>query len=91
MFPYPSSKYEGEIPDLNRFHQFLPGGSAEADHLLRPACLQPVWEDEILPETVPTSGNRIQGLLQPLQMLQDQGERNLPSQISTALSRFQAA
>ncbi|XP_043753983.1 mixed lineage kinase domain-like protein isoform X1 [Cervus elaphus] len=36
-------------------------------------------------------GDRVQGLLQPLQMLQDQGERNLPSQITTALSRFQAA
>ncbi|XP_052512485.1 mixed lineage kinase domain-like protein [Budorcas taxicolor] len=36
-------------------------------------------------------GHRIQGLLQPLQMLQDQGERNLPSQISAALSCFQAA
>ncbi|XP_055269115.1 mixed lineage kinase domain-like protein isoform X2 [Moschus berezovskii] len=36
-------------------------------------------------------GDRVQGLLQPLQMLQDQGERNLPSQITAALSRFQAA
>uniref|UniRef100_A0A8C3VQZ9 Mixed lineage kinase domain-like protein n=1 Tax=Catagonus wagneri TaxID=51154 RepID=A0A8C3VQZ9_9CETA len=36
-------------------------------------------------------GNRVQGLLQPLQMLQDQGERNLPPEITTALSRFHAA
>ena len=25
MFPYPSSKYEGDSWNLNRFHQFLPG------------------------------------------------------------------
>ncbi|XP_010849040.1 PREDICTED: mixed lineage kinase domain-like protein isoform X2 [Bison bison bison] len=36
-------------------------------------------------------GNRVQSLLQPLQMLQDQGERNLPPQITAALSRFQDA
>lgn len=35
-------------------------------------------------------GNRVQGLLQPLQMLRDQGERNLSPEITTALSRFQA-
>ncbi|EPY85064.1 mixed lineage kinase domain-like protein [Camelus ferus] len=36
-------------------------------------------------------GNRVHGLLQPLQMLQAQGERNLSPQITIALSHFQAA
>lgn len=35
-------------------------------------------------------GKRINGLLQPLQKLQAQGERNLPTDITTALNNFRA-
>lgn len=35
--------------------------------------------------------SHVHGLLQPLQMLQAQGERNLPTEITTAPKRFQAA
>ena len=35
--------------------------------------------------------NHVHGLLQPLQMLQAQGERSVPTEITTALKRFQAA
>ncbi|TKC35723.1 hypothetical protein EI555_012900 [Monodon monoceros] len=35
--------------------------------------------------------SHVHGLLQPLQMLQAQAERNLPTEITTALKRFQAA
>lgn len=92
MFPYPSSKYEGDSWNLNRFHQFLPG----MDQLKQIISLgQLIYnqceEMKYCQKQSRRLGNRIQGLLQPLQMLQDQGERNLPSQISAALSRFQAA
>lgn len=34
-------------------------------------------------------GNRVHGLLQPLQKLQAQGKKNLPDDITAALSRFE--
>ncbi|XP_037672089.1 mixed lineage kinase domain-like protein isoform X2 [Choloepus didactylus] len=36
-------------------------------------------------------GNRVSSLLQPLQLLQAQGEKNLPTELTTTLHRFQAA
>ena len=92
MFPYPSSKYEGDSWNLNRFHQFLPG----MDQLKQIISLgQLIYnqceEMKYCQKQCRRLGNRVQSLLQPLQMLQDHGERNLPPQITAALSRFQDA
>ena len=92
MFPYPSSKYERRSQDLHRSHQFLPGMDQLKQIIsLGQLIYNQCGEMKYCRKQCRRLGDRVQGLLQPLQMLQDQGERNLPSQITTALSRFQAA